>query len=170
MFSCCSSRAVPSSPAPPTQVMSSGIKRKHEPASDLAKKARFQPSPRSRVRCYRALVAVLADCFCAQRTLPPTLQRKVEGWLREALHIIHLAQCTSTDPSVKSGLFAYASELFVSSIKLDATRGSEVARVLVDISRKIAPAKLRSHAEGVIKLSTGGQLPAEMRAAMEKVC
>ena len=66
-------------------------------------------------------------------------------------------------------MLAYAAELFQFSIKLDATRGSEIARLLVDLTGNMPAAKIRAHAEGVLRLSSDSQLPAEIRAAMEKV-
>jgi hypothetical protein len=144
MFSC-GERAPPGSPGPASGARSGGgssaggsTRRKRgrtEPASTLAKKSRFQPSVEAR------------------QTLPPDLLKKAEGWLREAVHILNLAQCVSTDPSVKAGLFTYASELLVSAIKLD-TDGHDVPRVLVDVTKDLAAERLRLHAEGVMHLAS----------------
>jgi hypothetical protein len=158
MFSC-GERAPPGSPGPASGARSGGgssaggsTRRKRgrtEPASTLAKKSRFQPSVEAR------------------QTLPPDLLKKAEGWLREAVHILNLAQCVSTDPSVKAGLFTYASELLVSAIKLD-TDGHDVPRVLVDVTKDLAAERLRLHAEGVMHLASapGTKLAAKYKQPM----
>lgn len=114
-----------------------------------AKKSRFQPSVEAR------------------RALPPDLRKKAEGWLREAIHILNLAQSVSTDPTVKSGLFKYASELLVSAIKLD-TDSDDVAQVLVEVTSELSAERLRLHGQGIMRLATapGTTLAAKYKQPM----
>ena len=164
MFSCGRTQAA-ASPVGRRTEERSGSKRKRgrtEPriGGELAKqrsaessgkrKQRFEPSQEARLQ------------------LPPDLLKKAEAWLREAVHILNLAQCVSTDPTVKSGLFDYASELLVSAIKLDAD-GNEVPRVLVDVTKELAVDRLRLHAEGVmhlVGLPEASKLSAKYKAVM----
>ena len=115
----------------------------------MAKESRFQPAVEART------------------VLPPELLKKAEGWLREAVHILNLAQCVSTDPTVKAGLFTYATELLVSAIKLD-TDGADVPRVLVDVTKELPAERLRLHGEGIMHLvsAPGTKLAAKYRQLM----
>jgi hypothetical protein len=182
MFGCCSGSAK-SSPKLPTRIVRDATKRKLEANGSGTKKPRFEPSPRSRVslptqvccpnawpapNCGGVLTALDPCPRGAQHTLPSSLQRKLEGWLKEALHILNLAQCGSTEAEVKVGLFSYASELLQAAIKLDASRGSEVARVLVEMCTKAESSRVCNHADGILELSMDPLLMTETRAAMEK--
>jgi hypothetical protein len=95
------------------------------------------------------------------------LRKKAEGWLREAIHILNLAQCVSTDPKVKSGLYKYASELLVSAIKLD-TDSDDVPQVLVEVTSDLSAERLRLHGQGVMRLATapGATLAAKYKQPM----
>eukprot|EP01047_Picozoa_sp_COSAG01_P056059 COSAG01_NODE_6313_length_3742_cov_15.410651_1_plen_196_part_00 len=107
----------------------------------------------------------------AQRTLPAELQRKLEAWLKESLHILTLATEGGVEPAVQEGLETYASELLVSAINLDSTQGGLVASTMVALTEgREPPERLRAYGRGVLALS--GKLlplPSSTRAAMEKV-
>ena len=96
----------------------------------MAKESRFQPAVEART------------------ALPPELLKKAEGWLREAVHILNMAQCVSTDPLhvclVKAALFTYATELLVSALKLDTDSADiNVPRVLIDVTKELPAERLR---------------------------